>query len=166
MNIKPLPTQYDGYRFRSRLEARWYIAIKMMGMHPSYEYEGFDLGGIAYLPDFYIPRVGLGPVITKLFIEIKPEPEDDLTKYIRLSKSTPVIILNSSDVCSFGASWQYCYQGKSSRYLRLIKCHKCKLVNFLPEMYSHCPGCHQFIATVPNSEVHNAIKYARGYRFK
>jgi hypothetical protein len=57
MNIKPIETVYNGYRFRSRLEARWAVFFDAAGIEYQYEPEGFDLGdGLYYLPDFYLPK--------------------------------------------------------------------------------------------------------------
>lgn len=57
MNIKPIETVYNGYRFRSRLEARWAVFFDEAGIEYQYEPEGFDLGdGLYYLPDFYLPE--------------------------------------------------------------------------------------------------------------
>jgi len=55
--IKPIETRYSGYRFRSRLEARWAVFFDALGLEYSYEPEGYDLGaGVgAYRPDFYLP---------------------------------------------------------------------------------------------------------------
>ena len=64
--IKPIETYYNGYRFRSRLEARWAVFFDALDMKYKYEPEGFDLGdGEYYLPDFYLDDF-------ELFIEIKP----------------------------------------------------------------------------------------------
>ena len=53
--IKPIETLYKGYRFRSRLEARWAVFFDTLGVEWEYEPEGFDLGdGLYYLPDFRI----------------------------------------------------------------------------------------------------------------
>lgn len=56
-SIKPIETQYNGYRFRSRLEARWAIFFDIIGLKYEYEMEGYDMEGIRYLPDFYIPSL-------------------------------------------------------------------------------------------------------------
>lgn len=57
--IKAIETVYNGYRFRSRLEARWAVFFDTLGIAYQYEPEGFDLGnGIWYLPDFWLPRQG------------------------------------------------------------------------------------------------------------
>ena len=54
-SIKPIETHYNGYRFRSRLEARWAVFLDSIGFDYDYEPEGFNLGnGLFYLPDFYI----------------------------------------------------------------------------------------------------------------
>lgn len=55
MDIKPIETYYNGYRFRSRLEARWAVFFDTIGIKYEYEPEGFDMDGIKYLPDFYLP---------------------------------------------------------------------------------------------------------------
>jgi len=55
MNIKPIETIYKGYRFRSRLEARWAVFFDALGIEWKYENEGYDLGELGYyLPDFEI----------------------------------------------------------------------------------------------------------------
>jgi hypothetical protein len=71
-NFKPIETQYKGYRFRSRLEARWAVFFDALHVKWEYEKEGFELGPAGwYLPDFYLPDLGF-------WVEIKPvEPSDD-----------------------------------------------------------------------------------------
>ena len=55
MEIKAIETIYNGYKFRSRLEARWAVFFDNAVIEYEYEPEGFDLGGVWYLPDFYLP---------------------------------------------------------------------------------------------------------------
>lgn len=56
MTIPPKETPYKGYRFRSRLEARWAVFFDALGIQWEYEKEGFDLGSVgSYLPDFWLP---------------------------------------------------------------------------------------------------------------
>lgn len=53
MAIKALETYYNGYRFRSRTEARWAVYFNSLGIPFEYEPEGFRLpNGENYLPDF------------------------------------------------------------------------------------------------------------------
>lgn len=57
--IQAIETVYNGYRFRSRLEARWAVFFDAAGIKYQYEPEGFqvDFGDevVRYLPDFYLP---------------------------------------------------------------------------------------------------------------
>ena len=56
-NIKPIETFYNGYRFRSRLEARWAVFFDAVGIKYEYEPEGVRLSDrTIYLPDFYLPQ--------------------------------------------------------------------------------------------------------------
>jgi len=52
---QPIETIYQGYRFRSRLEARWAVFFDALRVPWEYEKEGFNLGDTWYLPDFYFP---------------------------------------------------------------------------------------------------------------
>ena len=55
MTIKAIETEYNGYRFRSRLEARWAIFLDELGIAYEYEREGYEIAsGVWYLPDFHI----------------------------------------------------------------------------------------------------------------
>ena len=57
--LKAIETKYKGYRFRSRLEARWAVFFDTLGIKWEYEVEGFDLGAAGlYLPDFWLPERG------------------------------------------------------------------------------------------------------------
>ena len=63
--MRAIETIYRGYKFRSRLEARWAVFFDAIGIKWEYELEGFVIDGVKYLPDFYLP-------ILKAWIEIKP----------------------------------------------------------------------------------------------
>jgi len=67
MNVQAIETFYKGYRFRSRLEARWAVFFETLGMKWQYEVEGFELPSGRYLPDFYLPDY-------KCYFEVKPPP--------------------------------------------------------------------------------------------
>lgn len=78
--MKAIETRYNGYRFRSRLEARWAVFFDTLGIKYEYEPEGFDLtetwkrvdpnaerlkaDQVWYLPDFFLPDY-------KYYVEIK-----------------------------------------------------------------------------------------------
>jgi hypothetical protein len=54
--MKPIETAYAGYKFRSRLEARWAVFFDVMRIKWEYEKEGYEINGAYYLPDFYLPE--------------------------------------------------------------------------------------------------------------
>lgn len=57
--LHAIETHYNGYRFRSRLEARWAVFLDVVGLSWLYEAEGYDLGADGrYLPDFWLPALG------------------------------------------------------------------------------------------------------------
>lgn len=53
--MNAIETVYRGYRFRSRLEARWAVFFDELEVEWQYEPEGFDLPSGRYLPDFFVP---------------------------------------------------------------------------------------------------------------
>jgi hypothetical protein len=55
--ITPLVTLYQGYTFRSRLEARYATFFDALDLPWLYEYQGFNVDGTWYLPDFYFPTL-------------------------------------------------------------------------------------------------------------
>lgn len=62
--IKAIETEYKGYKFRSRLEARWAVFFDSLNIPWIYEPEGLNIDGVKYLPDFYLPD-------SKQFFEVK-----------------------------------------------------------------------------------------------
>ena len=123
MNLKAIDTLYKGCYFRSRLEARWAVFFDTLGVPYRYEPEGFDLDGLWYLPDFWLPE-------QQCWIEIKPfEPDAEAQeKAERLAAAglNPVFIFfgdipwpdgSSGDDKSYSAyafrpdtGWDLCYQ--------------------------------------------------------
>lgn len=75
--MKSIDTEYKGYLFRSRLEARWAIFFDEMGIKWQYEPAGYETEGwegkwkgkkVKYLPDFFLPEL-------KLHVEVKGSVE-------------------------------------------------------------------------------------------
>lgn len=69
MTIQAIETRYAGCRFRSRLEARWAVFFDTLGIPWEYEPEGFDLDGLWYLPDFWLPQ-------HRAWLEVKGQGRD------------------------------------------------------------------------------------------
>jgi hypothetical protein len=95
--MKAIETRYKGYRFRSRLEARWAVFFDAIGARWEYEREAYDLGADVgcYLPDFFVymsptwERARITPG-AGYWIEIKPvEPTSlERTKLAALAHLT------------------------------------------------------------------------------
>lgn len=90
--IKPIETQYKGYRFRSRLEARWAVFLDALKIRWEYEKEGYQLESGWYLPDFWLPQFNM-------FLEVKKEQleKEDLSKARALAfgdNGFPVLVMN------------------------------------------------------------------------
>lgn len=92
--MKPIETIYNGYKFRSRLEARWAVFFDALGVEYEYEPEGFELGdGMYYLPDFRVKCWGTrGSIWEKpfdLWIEVKGEmTRSDERKLVKFAKKS------------------------------------------------------------------------------
>ncbi len=56
--MKPIETEYKGYRFRSRLEARWAVFFDACGVDWEYEPEGYRLARQARFEFGRTPVVG------------------------------------------------------------------------------------------------------------
>jgi len=89
--LKPIETNYNGYRFRSRLEARWAIYFDIIKAKWEYEIEGFNLDKYGYyLPDFYFPE-------ENLWAEVKPTQLNDIelqkVKELSLESEMDVLLL-------------------------------------------------------------------------
>ena len=98
--LKVIETAYNGFRFRSRQEARWAVLLDTLGIPYRYELEGFDLGnGVRYLPDFWLPD-------QEVWLEIKgAQPtKEEFVKATKLAQNgdCPVAIFwNRFNLASF-----------------------------------------------------------------
>lgn len=126
-NISPIETEYDGRRFRSRLEARWAIFFNQVGLPYEYEYEGFEMDGIRYLPDFYIPSLDR-------WFEIKGKPltSKELVKSEEFCKRLDnysikySVLIGSPIACAvriddFYGILEYVWQWPSERYPESVR---------------------------------------------
>jgi hypothetical protein len=80
--MQAIETYYNGYRFRSRIEAKWAVFYDNMGIPYEYEKEGYNFNGVLYLPDFWLPD-------QDCWVEIKGENSSDgLEKCSLLARSS------------------------------------------------------------------------------
>jgi len=91
IGLQPIETRYKGYRFRSRLEARWAVFFDAAGIEWEYEPEGFRIGDAPYLPDFWLSKL-------EFFVEVKPAKEEAnaamplIKKFVELG-THPVLLI-------------------------------------------------------------------------
>lgn len=122
MSIKAIETKYRGYRFRSRLEARWAVFFDSIGIPFAYEPQGIEFeDGTRYLPDFYLPDCNQ-------FFEVKGVMDDyDLHKVECLIKSGYSVTVGYDngyfDACDMECD--KCYSLARPHYSILAKCKKC-----------------------------------------
>ena|ERR1043166_9258726 len=109
-----IETQYRGYRFRSRLEARWAVYFDALHLQWEYEKEGFRFAcGTCYLPDFWLPQV-------EMWAEVKQSTfaPEELKKVSLLVQGSgfPCILLDGPpDLRSYGVVyWEIDQIGRAS----------------------------------------------------
>lgn len=107
--IKAIETHYNGYRFRSRLEARWAVFFDTVGMRYEYEPEGFTNNGTCYLPDFYLPdATNYG-----CYVEVKPNDPSRLSEIekavrcICFQTVKPLVLLGDIPLITNCSTWCY-----------------------------------------------------------
>lgn len=89
--MKAIQTNYNGYKFRSRLEARYAVFFDELGIKWDYETEGYVLNnGLYYLPDFYLKAFDC-------FAEVKPDrtlTDEELQKLVAFGEEKTIILLD------------------------------------------------------------------------
>lgn len=124
--IKAIETIYNGYRFRSRLEARWAVFFDAMGIKYDYEPEGFSMDyGIRYLPDFALLNIRwrgqdapeyVGKPVDKIYIEVKGVnsysdiPYNDCLRIEMFASRYPLLVLGNipqSAYDAMGTDWLF-----------------------------------------------------------
>ena len=120
-DIKPIETVYNGYRFRSRLEARWAVFFDVLGVKYEYEPEGFNLGdGLYYLPDFKVKCWGKRGEINNepfdLWIEVKGNMTDEDARKIRRFANPETLKISRSFNCPLGYESDYLTLSPHSDY--------------------------------------------------
>lgn len=122
MSIPAIPTRFRGWRFRSRLEARWAILFSELRIAFHYEMEGIQLpSGTLYLPDFFLPRV-------RMWAEVKPTDflPEELQKCRELMQCTNrncLFLVGPPDFKTYmGTSWD-CDNYTETDYLLDVDWH-------------------------------------------
>lgn len=110
--MKAIETEYDGYKFRSRLEARWAVVFNAAKIKYQYEPEGFILSdGTKYLPDFYLPEIArrIGKECEEnnkgLFVEVKGDLTKEDRNKIELFEQPILVVGDIPKQCNY-SNWQ------------------------------------------------------------
>lgn len=144
LTVKAIETVYRGYRFRSRLEARWAVFLTECGLKFDYEPEGYELDGIRYLPDFrvhaqHIPAAGIYQIrpdwqhdtIDSFWLEVKGqefrEGDDTWQKAQRLAKSTRLdVVVFAGQIEPYQPGVLFGWpKDNTPRQVRFIECPFC-----------------------------------------
>ena len=149
--IRAIETVYAGYRFRSRLEARWAVFFDALGIEYDYEPEGFDLGEAGwYLPDFFLNSVYIRGHSIGVWFEVKGVEPTNIEKQKATSlgrelKQGVVIACGDqsagpdphgrSEMFQFWPFWDNC--------MEFMKCEGCGLLKteYAESNYAYCPKC-------------------------
>ena len=108
-DLKAIDTEYKGYRFRSRLEARWAVFFDALKIKFDYEPEGFQVGETqAYLPDFFLPDLST-------YVEIKPNSAFEIS----IDDEKQEFSMTGEDIEKYA---QACNTFAESGYMFLLLC--------------------------------------------
>lgn len=138
--VKAIETYYNGYRFRSRAEARWAVFFDTCNIKYMYEPEGLSLSdGTLYLPDFYLPE-------SKTYFEVKGIMNDiDMHKIKQLQKDLGVSVAIGYADMTFQSSDQWDKDSFSISYKEdslFVKCYECGKYYFVGNIGSYvCMNC-------------------------
>jgi hypothetical protein len=173
--IKPIETAYKGYRFRSRLEARWAVFFDSLNIIWEYEKEGYDLGDLGwYLPDFWLPT-------QRLWVEIKNDipTDDEMKKLFKVAEETEArqaVILWSEDpfkIINWSAESQGWYQVYPvwDNYYMWCECPICKYIGIefegrAPRLSCSCLDGDKEPRTFNSVKIKEAYVAARQARFE
>lgn len=158
--IRVIPTVYKGYRFRSRLEARWAVFFDKAGIEWDYEPEGYDLGELGwYLPDFYLKNVHMrSDESPGIWIEIKPVTPSDfevekLEKLVDGLEAKGALLIGAP-TGEVDAKGEHAYHMEISHdchdiCMDFFKCGSCGSVkiDFLDSHNFHCKSCDEKSST-------------------
>lgn len=127
--LTPIETVYNGYRFRSRLEARWAVFFDKLHIKYEYEPEGYKLSdGTCYLPDFYLPE-------SDTYVEIKgvmtEADQHKVEQFIKDSGKAMVIGYSDFEFQACDKWWDGTYTLADRSSSVFVKCRVCGKYYFM-----------------------------------
>lgn len=175
--LRPIETVYNGYHFRSRLEARWAVLFDTAGVAWEYEKEGFRFGRESYLPDFWLPK-------PQVWVEVKgQEPNERERRVAQLlanGSERPVAVVNGQWNDWYGGDYPLSVgqlfwphgvvgrKGPAHERASLFHCEHCDnfAIQSLHDDDWHCYECGEFWVPLCTELLRQAIDAARAARFE
>lgn len=114
--LKPIQTKYNGYHFRSRLEARWAVFFDALQIPYEYEPEGFETECGRYLPDFRISNC-LG-----YYVEIKPDVVEVDDRWLSFAQHKVLMLLCGQPFTNTHTITLLFRENQESAYFEYRKC--------------------------------------------
>lgn len=147
--VTSIPTEYGGVMFRSKLEAGFAQLFDRAGLDWEFESEGYNLNGIWYLPDLWLPDIDT-------IIEVKGILDANAeTKATRLAEAAKG---NNIQVIITQRLRPQSVQGLTERFIAgtlvsdgklfeaasiLVRCPQCKKSSWKAPGLILCPRCHK-----------------------
>lgn len=163
--LKPIETTYNGYRFRSRLEARWACFYDALALPYAYEAEGYDLDGLWYLPDFWLSTLNC-------WVEIKgqrPNAEEikKATALANLGGRPVVLFAGEIDPRIVAGIATDKYYPNSYAWASCAKCNHVDIIDVNAFKAVHCPICEKVcLFRFSSPLLRKAYDVARSARFE
>ena len=172
-DIKPIETIYNGYRFRSRLEARWAVFFDVMGIKYDYEPEGFTMKyGMRYLPDFVLTNVRRrhypNEKESPIYIEVKGVDKysdiniDDKVRMEEFAEHYPLLILGNIPQSSWETMCEHFSDNLFSYVFLDGDCYPCFFSRYNDEPWVAGPDHDEYSAEAAD----RALAIARQARFE
>lgn len=166
--LRAIETTFQGYRFRSRIEARWAVFYTSLGVHFDYEPEGYVLEGAGpYLPDFWLPEINCWVEIKGLF----PNAQE-IEKTCALSAATERSALIFHGQIEPGMRGGYAHpSGQFFAHTYVwASCDRCQRVDIV-DIDAHrrilCPTCRDWrLYRLTSPKLRTAYEAARAARFE
>lgn len=176
--MKAKKTIYNGYEFRSKLEAKWAVFFDLCGIRYDYEPEAFIcFDSSQYTPDFFLYDVLLrsDDTIIGVYVEIKPQNFNDYDREYKVRISSAVetlIVLVGDPVYSTDQTERpnFQYAPVFDNAMILMYCEHCKKYKFDYGTNSnyHCKYCDGglYDGGMYDSKIKSNASMARKYRFE
>ena len=154
----PIPntiTQYNGYEFKSRTEARWAVFFDTLSINYIYEHQDFKIQKARYLPDFWLPELCGG-----CFVEVKGYYFTDIEKWkcVELCRYTKRPVLMLTGIPAFAPVTACIFErGEVEQYKGVIYGSHRKGIFWEPPAYDN---------TVFTREYAQAVDRAKQYNFE